>query len=172
MKYCKNCDAVLDQLAKVCSNCGIEQPLRGMEQSTEMNANSGEVSQTKGTDNPPRSGRAWVFGVFLAILALLYAMGSREGGGGGEPGETDAVAACNVTLKSYLVSRSSFDTETMWQFNKMGQIGYVTRDYEATNSFGAKISSKYVCQYDFGKSRVVYLATEGPLGATELINNP
>ena len=82
--------------------------------------------------------------------------------------EVNSVTACDMLVKQTLVSRKSFDPHT-WRFTDMGGEGFVSRPFDATNSFGANISSEYECTFNYRNSAVTMLQIKSPTGGWQRI---
>jgi hypothetical protein len=116
---------------------------------------------------------------FLGLAALLIIAGpvfcsskSTEQEQAVEPqeakgaNEADTGAMCDLAVKSALVSEDSFDPEWGGSFHAVGDIGVMTRKFDSTNGFGAKITSRYTCKWNSKTDTIVSLEITDPFGET------
>jgi hypothetical protein len=82
------------------------------------------------------------------------------------PNEVDTNAMCDLAVKRTLASENSFDPELGGTFYADGNIGTVTKKFDATNGFGAKLTHRYTCKWDSVKDAIVSLTVTGPTGET------
>jgi hypothetical protein len=87
------------------------------------------------------------------------------------PNEIEIVTECDLTVKGSLASESSYDPESSWNYTLSGGQAEVLRRFEATNGFGAKLSSAYDCKFDVARKRITFLQTVSPSGTTTLIGS-
>lgn len=85
------------------------------------------------------------------------------------PDETAIVTECDLAVKSSLTSESSYDPDFSWKYSATGNQAEVMRKFEATNGFNAKLSSAYLCRYDWGRKRIAFLQIVSPYGTRMLI---
>lgn len=78
--------------------------------------------------------------------------------------ESDTFAMCDLMVKSGLVSEDTFDPEWGGTFAARGTIGVVSRKFTATNGFGAKLTSRYECEWDSKSDMIVSLVVTDPYG--------
>lgn len=82
------------------------------------------------------------------------------------PSEISTGAMCDLAVKRALVSEDSFDPEWGGSFRAEGDIGVVSRKFESTNGFGAKLTSRYTCKWDSKRDVIVSLEVTDPYGET------
>jgi hypothetical protein len=73
------------------------------------------------------------------------------------PDEVAIVTECDFAVRRSLKSSSSFDPDRRWTFQLVGTKATVTREFEATNGFGAPISAVYHCEWDEATKRITSL---------------
>ena len=86
------------------------------------------------------------------------------------PDETEVVTYCDMMIKQSLVSESSYSAAWSWNYSWDGAYATVMRKFDATNGFGATITSSYICKVDGATQHLAYLATMGPIGAQVLVD--
>ncbi|EQB12265.1 hypothetical protein [Novosphingobium lindaniclasticum] len=82
------------------------------------------------------------------------------------PSETNTNAMCDLAVKSVLVSEDSFDPEWGGSFHAEGDIGVVSKKFDSTNGFGAKLTSRYTCKWNSKTDTIVSLEVTDPYGET------
>lgn len=82
------------------------------------------------------------------------------------PSEISTGAMCDLAVKRALVSENSFDPEWGDAFHAEGDIGIMSRKFESTNGFGAKLTSRYTCKWDSKRDVIVSLEVTDPYGET------
>lgn len=82
------------------------------------------------------------------------------------PSETNTNAMCDLAVKSVLVSEDSFDPEWGGSFHAEGDIGVVSKKFDSTNGFGAKLTSRYTCKWNSKTDTIVSLEITDPYGET------
>jgi hypothetical protein len=111
--------------------------------------------------------------IFLAIVALASLLSQCSPASApeasnvaepSEPAETDIVAECDMSVKQALVSYGSYDPAWEWSYKVNGNEATVLRRFEATNGFGAKVSSTYLCKWNIAAERITSLQTIDALG--------
>lgn len=82
------------------------------------------------------------------------------------PSESDTGAMCNLAVKRALVSEDSFDPEWGGTFHAEGDVGVMSRKFNSTNGFGAKLTSRYTCKWNSKTDTIVALEITDPYGET------
>ncbi len=82
--------------------------------------------------------------------------------------EAEVVAACDAAVKQALVGDSRMDWTWDYGFGEGDRIE-VARGFKAENAFGAKLRSRYSCEFDAGTGAITKLEVEGPFGIHRLI---
>lgn len=80
------------------------------------------------------------------------------------PSETNTNAMCDLAVKSVLVSEDSFDPELHGSFYAEGDLGVVSKKFDSTNGFGAKLTSRYICKWNSKTDTIVSLEIIDPYG--------
>ena len=80
------------------------------------------------------------------------------------PSETNTNAMCDLAVKSVLVSEDSFNPEWAGSFHVEGDIGVVSKKFDSTNGFGAKLTSRYTCKWNSKTDTIVSLEIIDPYG--------
>lgn len=130
-----------------------------------------------------RDTRGWkaglAFAIVLAISPAIYSkIGKPDRNDSAEPTVNTAVSAfartgpteidtgamCDLAVKRSLVSEDSFDPEMGGSFYAEGDIGNISRKFNATNGFGGKLTSRYFCKWDFVNDRIISLTIIDPFG--------
>lgn len=80
--------------------------------------------------------------------------------------EAKIVGLCDRTIETTLKSRGSYDPSWSYKYRKHPTRGRVsvTRDFEASNSFGGTMSSRYECIIDAKSTNLVSLRIQEPTG--------
>lgn len=80
------------------------------------------------------------------------------------PTEIDTGAMCDLAVKRSLVLEDSFDPEMGGSFYAEGNIGNMSRKFNATNGFGGELTSRYFCKWDSVNDRIISLTITDPFG--------
>jgi hypothetical protein len=83
--------------------------------------------------------------------------------------EIEVVTACDFALKQSLVSKRSLKKSKSWRYAEGGGYGHVRREYEASNSFGGVVDSRYECSVNLNTFEVELLEVHGPSGKQIII---
>lgn len=107
----------------------------------------------------------------LALIPMSLGIGGcdkERAAAASRKGSTNA--ACRELVQRSLVSPESYKRVGIMAYKEEGEHGRAGQRYTATNAFGAKLESTWLCSYNHRLRQVEYLEIKGPLGDRVIVS--